>query len=122
VTTRRKSRLKTKRRKAVKAPRGKAITATPPTSDKKKIALLTRELKEAVEQKAASTAIARELSESLEREKATSEVLGIISSSPTDLEPVFETILAGRAQPTYPSSSRISSIWCSISRLRRSLD
>src|SRR5262249_564004 len=36
----------------------------------------------------------RELSESLEREKATSQVLGIISSSPTDLEPVFETILA----------------------------
>ena len=36
----------------------------------------------------------RELSESLERETATSQVLGIISSSPTDLEPVFETILA----------------------------
>src|SRR5215471_14489853 len=36
----------------------------------------------------------RELSESLERETATSRVLGIISSSPTDLEPVFETILA----------------------------
>jgi signal transduction histidine kinase/putative methionine-R-sulfoxide reductase with GAF domain len=36
----------------------------------------------------------RELSESLERETATSKVLGIISSSPTDLEPVFETILA----------------------------
>src|SRR5262249_61658655 len=40
------------------------------------------------------SATSRELSESLEREKATSEVLGIISSSPTDLEPVFETILA----------------------------
>src|SRR5262249_62382437 len=39
-------------------------------------------------------ATSRELSESLEREKATSEVLGIISSSPTALEPVFETILA----------------------------
>src|SRR6266567_1816063 len=36
----------------------------------------------------------KELSESLERETATSQVLGIISSSPTDLEPVFETILA----------------------------
>ncbi len=36
----------------------------------------------------------RELSESLERERATSEVLGIISSSPTDLQPLFEAILA----------------------------
>jgi GAF domain-containing protein len=36
----------------------------------------------------------RELSEALEREKATSQVLGIISSSATNLEPVFETILA----------------------------
>jgi hypothetical protein len=36
----------------------------------------------------------RELSGSLEREAATSEVLGIISSSPADLERVFETIVA----------------------------
>src|SRR5713226_1847825 len=36
----------------------------------------------------------RELNESLERERATSEVLGIISSSPTDLQPLFEAILA----------------------------
>src|SRR5262249_49257228 len=36
----------------------------------------------------------RELSESLEREKATSQVLGIISGSPSDLEVVFEAMLA----------------------------
>src|SRR6266516_6775586 len=36
----------------------------------------------------------KELSESLERETATSQVLGIVSSSPSDLKPVFETILA----------------------------
>jgi hypothetical protein len=36
----------------------------------------------------------RELSQSLERETATSQVLGIISSSPSDLDHVFETILS----------------------------
>jgi hypothetical protein len=86
------SRQKPKRRRAKLSRRSVATSASQNgasvASLKKKIALLTRKLDEAV---AKQTATSRELSESLERETATSQVLGIISSSP---KPVFETILA----------------------------
>src|SRR5215475_5499075 len=57
-----------------------------------------RDLAESLQREKATASenvrLLNELKESLEQQTATSEILRVMSSSPTDLQPVFETILA----------------------------
>ena len=90
-------RRKTGTRKSHIAPKTVRSRNSSAASPRQQVALLIRERDEALQQQIATAnenaRLLNELRESLERQTATADVLRVISSSPGELQPVFEALL-----------------------------
>jgi two-component system, NtrC family, sensor kinase len=82
---------------------GTPLKAVDPSSPRApSYAEITSALSEALEQQKATAELlqtrSRELSEAQEQQSATSEILRVISSSPTDLQPIFDAVVVSAAR------------------------
>src|SRR5262245_20259920 len=73
-----------------------------PKDDGAKVRDLEKRLAESLERERATAALPQEktraLTESLDQQTATSEILSVVRSSPTDVQPVFDTIVTSAVQ------------------------
>jgi hypothetical protein len=81
---------------------GTPLSANPSGPPAPSYAEVTRALSEALEQQTATAELqqarTRELAEAHEQQSATAEILRVIASSPTDVQPVFDTIARSAAR------------------------
>ncbi|HEX5020639.1 MAG TPA: GAF domain-containing protein, partial [Candidatus Binatia bacterium] len=102
--------------KSIKAKARRAVVKTSPDKQTQTIAELRRELAESLQREKASAIELqernRDLTEVMEHQTATAEVLGIISRSPTDVQPVLDAIVE--------SAARVCGIDDVVLRLRES--
>src|SRR5436190_12127730 len=82
----------------VKARAKRPLAGKPPKDEGAKVRDLERRFAESLERETATGALLQEkdraLTEALEQQTATAEILRLISESPTDVQPVFDTIVS----------------------------